>query len=257
MGYTVVLPTLNENDHINKLIKDIQIVFSEIDQDYEIIVVDDNSNDGTIDRIKEIKKDNNNIQLYVRKGLKKNLANSINLGIKKSKFENIIWMDADFQHPPDCFKSLHNYQNKYDLVFFSRFLKNSIRYFENEEFKKEINENQSIFFNKLCNFLLYKNITDYTSGFICIKRKVFKNYKLEGYYGEYFIDLIVYCKSNNYSIIELPFTEGARYSGTSKTYPEFSFKYLILLFRYLLCLIKNFIKKVSKFPVEEKMNKEK
>ena len=257
MSYSIILPTLNEAGHIVKLIEDIRVIFSEIQEEFEIIIVDDNSTDGTVSLVENIAKDYENIQFFLRKGLKKNLANSINLGIQKSKYENIIWMDADFQHPPNCFKSLHNYQNKYDLVFFSRFLKNSIRYFENEEFKKEINENQSIFFNKLCNFLLYKNITDYTSGFICIKRKVFKNYKLEGYYGEYFIDLIVYCKSNNYSIIELPFTEGARYSGTSKTYPEFSFKYLILLFRYLLCLIKNFIKKVSKFPVGEKMNKEK
>ena len=108
------------------------------------------------------------------------------------------------------------------------------------------------FFNKLCNFLLYKDIADYTSGFICIKRKVFKNYKLEGYYGEYFIDLIVYCKSNNYSIIELPFTERPRYSGTSKTYPEFSFKYLILLFKYLLCLIKSFMKKSIKISGRKK-----
>ena len=184
-----------------------------------------------------------NVHFVLRKDLKKNLADSINLGIEKSKYENIIWMDADFQHPPDYIKLFHNYQNKYDLIIFSRFLKDSVRYFDNEKFKKEINENQSVFFNKLCNFLLYKDITDYTSGFICIKRKVFENYKMRGYYGEYFIDLIIYCKSKNFSIIELHFTEKARYSGISKTFPEFSSKYLILLYMYLLCLIKNFIKK--------------
>ena len=71
----------------------------------------------------------------------------------------------------------------------------------------------------------------------------YENYKLKGYYGEYFIDLIIYCRLNNYSIIELSFTERARDSGASKTSPGFSFRYLILLFKYLLCLIKNFIKK--------------
>ena len=93
-------------------------------------------------------------------------------------------MDADFQHPPDYIRLFHDYQNKYDLVIFSRFLKNSIRYFKDEKFKKESNENQSVFFNKLCNFFLYRDITDYTSGFICIKRKILENYKLKGYYGE-------------------------------------------------------------------------
>ncbi len=244
MGYSVVLPTLNEAGHIVKLIENIIDVFSKIHEEFEVIIVDDNSTDGTTNLVENIAKEHKNIKFFLRKGLKKNLANSINLGIEKSKYENIIWMDADFQHPPDCFKSFYAQQNKYDVVFFSRFLKDSIRYFEEERFKKEINENQSIFFNKICNFFLYKDITDYTSGFICIKKKIFKNYKLKGYYGEYFIDLLVYCKTNNHSIIELPFTERERYSGTSKTYPEFSFKYIVLLFMYLLCLIKNFMKKL-------------
>ena len=42
----------------------------------------------------------------------RDLADSITLGIQKSKYENIIWMDADFQHPPDYFKLFHDYQNK-------------------------------------------------------------------------------------------------------------------------------------------------
>ena len=108
-----------------------------------------------------------------RKGLKKNLANSINLGIQKSIYENIIWMDADFQHPPDFLKLFHDQQKKYDVVIFSRFLTNSVRYFEKEKFKKEYNENQSVFFNRLCNFLLHDDLTDYTSGFICIKKKIY------------------------------------------------------------------------------------
>ena len=152
MSYSIILPTLNEAGHIVKLIEDIRIIFSEIQEEFEIIIVDDNSTDGTVSLVENIAKDYENIQFFLRKGLKKNLANSINLGIQKSKYENIIWMDADFQHPPDYFKSLHNYQNKYDLVFFSRFLKNSIRYFEKEKFKKEINENQSFF---LINYAIF------------------------------------------------------------------------------------------------------
>ena len=244
MGYSVILPTLNEAGHIIKLIENIRSIFSEIQEEFEIILIDDNSTDGTVDIIKKIAKNYENIQFFLRKDLKKNLANSINLGIQKSKYENIIWMDADFQHPPDYFKLFHNYQNKYDLIIFSRFLKNSIRYFEDKKYNKEISEKNSIFFNKLCNFFLYKEITDYTSGFICIKRKVFENYALKGYYGEYFVDLVIYCRLNNYSIIELPFTEGARYSGLSKTYPGFTLKYLVTSINYLICFLKNFYKKL-------------
>mgnify|MGYP006101635369 FL=1 len=243
MSYSIILPTLNEEGHIIDLIKEIDKNFIDQQSVYEIIVVDDNSTDGTIEKITNfIKTSNIEIKLYVRNE-KKNLAASINFGIDKSKYENIIWMDADFQHPPDFLKLFQEHQNKYDIMIFSRFLKDSVRYFEKEKFKKDSNQNQSVFFNKLCNRLLYKELTDYTSGFICIKKKIFDNYKLKGYYGEYFIDLLIYCKSKNFTIIELPFIERERYSGISKTFPNFSFKYLILLYVYFLSLIKNFLKK--------------
>ena len=243
MSYSVVLPTLNEAGHIVDLIKKIRSVFLEINTNFEIIVVDDSSFDGTDKLCKEMVVEFENLSFFSRSGLKKNLAKSINLGIQKSKYENIIWMDADFQHPPDFFTLFHKYHDQYDVLIFSRFLKDSIRYFEKEKYKKEVNENQSVFFNKLCNFLLYKDITDYTSGFICIKKKLLKNYQLKGYYGEYFIDLLIYCKSKKFKIIELPFVEKERHSGISKTFPSFSSRYLILLFKYFLCLVKNIIKK--------------
>ena len=243
MSYSVVLPTLNEAGHIVDLIKKIRSVFLEINTNFEIIVVDDSSFDGTDKLCKEMVVEFENLSFFSRSGLKKNLAKSINLGIQKSKYENIIWMDADFQHPPDFFTLFHKYHDQYDVLIFSRFLKDSIRYFEKEKYKKEVNENQSVFFNKLCNFLLYKDITDYTSGFICIKKKLLKDYQLKGYYGEYFIDLLIYCKSKKFKIIELPFVEKERHSGISKTFPSFSSRYLILLFKYFLCLVKNIIKK--------------
>ena len=244
MSYSLILPTLNEKGHIIKLIQNIRFIFSEIQKEYEIILVDDNSTDGTIDLVKNVAKDYDNIKLFVRQGLKKNLANSINLGIQKSKYENIIWMDSDFQHPPDYIKLFHDYQKKYDLIVFSRFLKNSIRYFEIDKSKKELNENQSFFYNKLCNIFLYRDITDYTSGFVCVKRKVFENYKLKGNYGDYFVNFVVYCKLNNYSIIELPFRENTRYSGSSKTSMKNPFNYIYLTIHYFVSLINNFFRKV-------------
>ena len=75
------------------------------------------------------------------------------------------------------------------------------------------------------------------------KKKLLKDYQLKGYYGEYFIDLLIYCKSKKFKIIELPFVEKERHSGISKTFPSFSSRYLILLFKYFLCLVKNIVKK--------------
>lgn len=243
MSYTVILPTLNENGHIKKLIWEISEIFTNNKVEYEILVVDDNSTDGTIDTIKKIITINSKIKLFVRQGQKKNLAKSINLGIQKSKFPKIIWMDADFQHPPKYIQNILNISENFDVIIFSRFHKNSMRYFDKDVSQKEINENQSIFFNKLCRFIFYKDLTDYTSGYICINKSIFTSYKLKGYYGDYFLSLLIFCKKNNFSIIELPFEEKKRETGHSKTGSKVDLNYVYLCIKYFLTLFKNIIKK--------------
>lgn len=243
MSYTVILPTLNENGHIVKLIQTIEQIFINTKTTYEILVIDDNSTDGTIDSVKELLNKNLNVKLFIRKGQKKNLAKSINVGIKNSKFSKIIWMDTDFQHPPEYINEIIDNSDKFDVIIFSRFLRESVRYFDIQKDKKEFNEDQSIFFNKLCRFIFYKDLTDYTSGYICIKKSIFDNYKLNGYYGDYFLSLLIYCKKNNLSILELPFRERARETGYSKTGIGINIKYLYLCTNYFLTLLKNIVKK--------------
>ena len=243
MGFSVILPTLNENGHIEDLINNISNIFENKQIDYEIIVVDDNSLDGTIETIKNMLKKKLNLKLIVRENKSKNLADSLNDGIKKSMFDNLVWMDADFQHPPKYIKKFIELSDVNDAIICSRFLNNSERYFNNPELNKDINENQSYFYNKLCKLLLYKDITDYTSGFVSIKKKVFENYKLKGFYGNYFVDLIIYLKKNNYKVIEIPFKDETRASGYSKTVVNFNLKYIYTCIRYSLTLFISFFKK--------------
>ena len=243
MGFSVILPTLNENGHIEDLINNISNIFENKQIDYEIIVVDDNSLDGTIETIKNMLKKKLNLKLIVRENKNKNLADSLNDGIKKSLFDNLIWMDADFQHPPKYIIKFIEGADINDAIICSRFLNNSERYFNNPELNKDINENQSYFYNKLCKLFLYKDITDYTSGFISIKKKVFENYKLKGFYGNYFVDLIIYLKKNNYKVIEIPFKDETRASGYSKTVVNFNLKYIYTCIRYSLTLFISFFKK--------------
>ena len=217
MQYSVILPTLNENGHIASLILAIEKILKLNKKVFEIIIIDDNSTDGTIDTVKSLVQQNNNLKLNVRINLKKNLAESINLGIKLARYENIIWMDADFQHPPKYLEEFIKKSDQYDAVICSRFLKESERYFEDESLNKDINENQSYFFNQICKMFLYKDITDYTSGYICIKKKIFNNFKLNGFYGDYFVTLLSYLKRNDFNIIEVPFKDEIRASGHSKT----------------------------------------
>ena len=243
MSFSVILPTLNEKGHILKLIEEISNIFETNKIDYEIIVVDDNSDDGTYEIVENFKKNNAYVKTILRKNKKKSLPSSLNEGISLSKYENLIWMDADFQHPPKYIKNFIEKSKNFDVIISSRFLEGSERYFNNNVLKKEINENQSYFFNKLCRILLFRDITDYTSGYICIKKKFFNNYYLQGYYGDYFVNMIVKLKIKKAKIIEIPFEDAVRASGNSKTLVTINFKYIYTCFRYLMTLMKSFFVK--------------
>ena len=244
MQYSVILPTLNENGHITSLILAIEKIFKFNKKVFEIIVIDDNSTDGTIDTVKSLVQQNNNLKLNVRTNLKKNLAKSLSLGVRLAQYENIIWMDADFQHPPKYIEEFIKKSDQFDAIICSRFLKGSERYFKDENLNKDINENQSYIFNQICKLLLYKDITDYTSGYICIKKKIFSNFKLSGFYGDYFVNLLSYLKRNNFNIIEIPFKDEIRSSGYSKTVVNLNLKYTYTCLRYILTLTKNLFLKI-------------
>ena len=239
MTYSVILPTLNENNHIKDLITSISNIFFSQNISFEILVVDDNSTDGTRKTVDEFSKINKYVRLICRKSRIKNLAESIDEGIRNSNFDYIIWMDADFQHPPKYILEFIKFSKEYNVIVCSRFLSESKRYFNDEKINKKINENQSYVYNKLCNFFLYKDLTDYTSGFICIKKDLLKYYSLRGYYGDYFVNLMVYFKRNGVKILEIPFQDGLRASGFSKTVVKINFRYFCLCLRYLLALVKN------------------
>ncbi len=243
MSFSVILPTLNEKGHILDLIDEISNILKNKKKIFEIIVVDDNSTDGTQDIIERELETRPYLKLIKRESSSRNLASSINEGIKLAKFEFVIWMDADFQHPPKYIENFIDQVKKFDVVISSRFLKDSERYFNSNNLKKEINENQSYFYNKLCRFLLFKDFTDYTSGFVCVKKNIFQNYSLKGFYGDYFVKLLVYLKKNNFKITEIPFKDELRASGLSKTVVNLNLKYMYTCLRYFLTLIICFFSK--------------
>jgi glycosyltransferase involved in cell wall biosynthesis len=239
MNYSVILPTFNEGEHIVNLIKEIRKIFIKLKCKYEIIIIDDNSTDNTQINIKK-NFDSNLIKLFVRKK-KRSLVDSLNEGILASSNNYIIWLDADFQHPPNYIKKFITYSKDNDVIIFSRFLKSSKRFYDNKKHIKNSNTNFSNYLNRLGKFFLYKDVTDYTSGFICVNKKYLKK-KLIGHYGDYFINLIYELKKEKAKILELPFIERIRKSGESKT-TEGKLSYFIKLYYYFIIFLKIFIKK--------------
>jgi dolichol-phosphate mannosyltransferase len=205
---SIILPTLNESGHIESLIQNILKYTKSYNR--EIIVVDDNSSDGTICILKKLQKQKKiNFVLRLRK---KSLRKSIQTGINKSKGNIICWMDADFSHHPKYLPQIIN------AVIFGGFdVAVNVRNFYKRKDKKFFHAALSLVLNISLRILLFYKFKDYTSGFICIKKKIFKNYNLEGDYGEYFISLIYFCIKNKLKIKQMSYKEFFRRSGKSKT----------------------------------------
>ena len=83
----------------------------------------------------------------------------------KSKNDNVIWLDADFQHPPKYIKKFIKKIKYYDVIIYSRYLRFTKQ-------GKSFHDNSTSILNKFCNKFLFNDFTDFTSGFICIKKNV-------------------------------------------------------------------------------------
>lgn len=217
MLVTIILPTYNEKENIVDLILAIE---KEVKHDKEIIVVDDNSPDGTSELVQQM------IDSKMIKGLKletrtsdHGLTKSIWRGIELARGEMIVWLDCDFSMPPRIIpKLIAQIESGFDIAVGSRFV-NKGGYKKNLKGTPDswIDVTLSRLMNYTIQFFLDRRFKDYTSGFIAIKKDVFKKIKLNGDYGEYFIDLMVRAILLDYKFIEIPYTCVARQKGKSKT----------------------------------------
>lgn len=110
--YSIVIPIFNESDNLVSLISEIdEIIFNKIE--FEIIIVDDGSTDGTQKVLKEIMIDKKHLNISVIKNsINQGQSLSIFKGINKANFNNIITIDGDSQNDPyDIFKLEKIYAN--------------------------------------------------------------------------------------------------------------------------------------------------
>lgn len=213
MSLSVIIPTFNEAENITLLIDCIYKHINELED--EVIVIDDNSPDNTAQIVSELKVNYSSLSIYCRKD-QNGLTSAIQTGIQLAKKDYIIWLDADFSHNPRYISSLINEMLNCDVCLCSRFLANS-----KDERKLNIQKILSCVLSKFCKLIFSNKISDWTSGFICLKREVFSNLSLKGYYGDYFIYLMVDLIQRNYLIKEIPYHTSDRMFGASKTSKNF------------------------------------
>lgn len=99
MKISIVIPTFNEFKNIEDITKDIEKIFSELDYDYEQIIIDNSSTDGTIEKIKQLAKENKNIKVIINSRNYGHIRSPF-YGILQSSGDATILMAADYQDPP-------------------------------------------------------------------------------------------------------------------------------------------------------------
>lgn len=234
MSVSIILPTFNEEENLKFLIPELISELEKIEMvDYEILVIDDNSTDKTLDLVKKFEDKNEKIKIFLRTS-KASLPLSIYDGIQNSKKKNVMWLDADGSMDAITAIKLISIQqaNKSSVVIGSRFVegggyKGQLEHDENNEsVYKNLNKSEdsilavflSIQFNKILKFLLNCKIKDMTSGFIVGPREYFIREMFENsVYGEYFIKVIMDLEHNDVDLIEIGYYCKPRMYGKSKT----------------------------------------
>jgi dolichol-phosphate mannosyltransferase len=241
MSVSVIMPTLNEGGHIQDLIcKTAQILIESGILDYEIIVVDDDSQDLTWEKAANAPCTDIAKVKVIRRMKEHGLTASIREGILSSHSDVVVWMDCDFSHPPEKIpQMLYMLEQGFDVAVNSRYT------IGGGEERVGKGGNTQLILSKILNwgvrFLLKPSFSDYTSGFIAVRRIVVDEIDLHGDYGEYFVDFIYkVIRSKKYHVCELPYTAVARRTGESKTgnniihYAKRGLKYFLIVIKLRL-----------------------
>ncbi len=211
---TIIIPTFNEFENVDKIIEKLKkVLYNRIS--YKIIFVDDNSNDGTSDKIKQYQKENSNIELILRIG-RRGLAGACIEGIANSKSELIAIMDCDLQHDENKIPEmvdLFNQSSELDLVVGSRHTKDGI---SSTGFSK-VRSYGSIIATKITQILLRIKVSDPMSGFFMVRRKsifpIIQKLQPDGF--KILADIIA-CNRGKWVIKEIGYTFRKRVAGNSK-----------------------------------------
>jgi dolichol-phosphate mannosyltransferase len=239
---SVILPTYNEKDNIEPLIR---AVLQNAPRRTEIIVVDDDSPDGTCRLVERLSKKTKNIRL-LRRTEERGLTSALRDGIRLSRGRICVWMDCDLSMPPEKIPELlGKVKQGNDIVVGSRYLKGG-----GVEIISGGPDSLSAFLfslllNRYLRFLLGSWFTDWTSGFIAVRRDVLERIPLSGGYGDYFIDLVYRARRMGFHLTEIPYLCRARRAGTGKTFINI-FDFLKKGWRYIILPLRLRLTKIKK-----------
>jgi len=222
----LVIPTLCEAENIGGLLQHVRSVLDPVGIAYEILVVDDDSSDGTGDVVSAIAKQDPRVRLLVRKG-QRGLSGAILHGWQNTDATILGVMDADLQHPPELLPQLvAGIRSGHDLVIGSR-------YTPGGDLGK---------WNPMRKFLSAAAVwvtwplqkrrlraKDPMSGFFLVRRSCLDQVPFQQSGFKLLLEVLV--RGRIHSVEEIPFAFGSRYRGASKAGFKVGWDYARLLAR--------------------------
>ncbi len=211
----VIIPTYKEKENIENIIR---VVFN-LPEPFDILIIDDNSPDGTADIVKNlIKEFPERLHIIERSG-KLGLGTAYITGFKWSLehgYDYIFEMDADFSHPPEDLINLYNacHTDGFDMAIGSRYISgvNVVNWPMGRIM-------MSYYGSMYVRIVTRMKIMDTTAGFVCYTRKVLEaidldKIKMKGYGFQ--IEMKFTAWKKKFKIKEVPIIFTDRKQGTSK-----------------------------------------
>ena len=227
MKSLVIIPTYNERTNIDALIKEVL----EQDGSIDILIIDDNSPDGTGELADTISKTNSKVKVIHREK-KLGLGSAYVVGFKhaiQSGYDYIFEMDADFSHNPNRLPVFLDSVKDYDLIIGSRYL-NGISVVNWPLRRLAL----SLMASYYVRIILGMPVKDCTSGFKCFTRKVLESIDLnrvksDGY--SFQIEMNYRAFKKGFKLGEIPIIFIDRHSGQSKMSRKIVWEALFVVWR--------------------------
>lgn len=211
---SVVLSTYNEHENLAKLVPIIEGIFEQNGIKGEIVVVDDNSPDGTSDLAKEFGREYGNVRLLWRP-MKMGPGSAHADGYRFANGSIIVGMDVDFSHSPyDIPRFISKIDEGYALVVGSRYMKGG--QYEVKSFQTLKKSIASRLGNILISFLSRAPVHDFTTALRAVRQEVVKEVETESAGNSFFMEFVVKAYRKGFKTTEVPIVFRDRVIGKSK-----------------------------------------
>jgi len=203
VNLSIIIPAYNEKDSLPKLLQQISKEIPPLNLEYEIIVIDDGSTDGTDEILRELNRNHQKLRAYIfRKNYGKSAA--LSEGFKQARGEKVITMDADLQDDPGEIPNLiEKLDEGFDLV--SGWKKK-----RHDPITKKL---PSRLFNFVTSLLSGISIHDFNCGLKAYRKEVLETIHI---YGELHRFIPVLAHWQGFRVGEIPVQHHPRKFGRSK-----------------------------------------